>query len=82
MFARDTTARSAFNRGFETWLVSDACVGPAFYDGPDMHLGHRYDFRAFERFFGDVMTTSQVLERLATETAYGDGARPGEVEDQ
>ena len=53
----DTTARSAFNRGFETWLVDDAC-------GTASRKQHEAGLRGFEFAFGEVLQTSDVLERL------------------
>ncbi|KAL8704697.1 MAG: hypothetical protein Q9201_002159 [Fulgogasparrea decipioides] len=53
----DTTARSAFNRGFETWLVSDAC-------GTESKQQHEAGLRGFGFAFGEVLKTEQVLERL------------------
>jgi len=53
----DTTARSAFNRGYETWLVSDAC-------GSANERQHKAGLNAFGYAFGDVLTTSDVIRRL------------------
>ncbi|KAI9805779.1 MAG: hypothetical protein M1833_005272 [Piccolia ochrophora] len=53
----DTTARSAFNRGFETWLVEDAC-------GTATQKQHKAGINGFGFAFGDVMQTSQLLQRL------------------
>lgn len=53
----DTTARSAFNRGYETWLVSDAC-GSANRRQHDAGLG------GFEFGFGEVITTKDVMLRI------------------
>jgi nicotinamidase-related amidase len=53
----ETTARSAFNRGFETYLVSDACGA----NDPVLHEG---TLRAIRAGFGEVLTTKEVLERL------------------
>ena len=53
----DTTARSAFNRGWETWLVKDAC-------GSANEKQHEAGLRGFEFAFGEVMKTEEVLERL------------------
>lgn len=53
----DTTARSAFNRGYETWLVSDAC-------GTDNQEQHEAGLRRFGFAFGEVLTTEEVMERL------------------
>ncbi len=53
----DTTARSAFNRGYETWLVSDAC-------GSANERQHEAGLRGFEFAFGEVISTQEVMERL------------------
>ena len=53
----DTTARSAFNRGFETWLVKDAC-------GSANKKQHEAGLRGFGFAFGDVLTTLEVMDRL------------------
>ena len=53
----DTTARSAFNRGYETWLVQDAC-------GSANKKQHEAGLRGFEFAFGEVLTTAEVMRRL------------------
>ncbi|KAF1808499.1 Isochorismatase hydrolase [Eremomyces bilateralis CBS 781.70] len=53
----DTTARGAFNRGFETWLVSDAT-------GTANKIQHERGLNAFGFAYGDVITTDEVLKRL------------------
>ena len=53
----DTTARSAFNRGFETWLVSDAC-------GSANATQHKAGLKGFGFAFGEVLDTQAVLKRL------------------
>ncbi|KAL8748490.1 MAG: hypothetical protein Q9184_007262 [Pyrenodesmia sp. 2 TL-2023] len=53
----DTTARSAFNRGFETWLVKDAC-------GTATKKQHEAGLVGFGYAFGEVMKTSEALELL------------------
>ncbi len=53
----DTTARSAFNRGYETWLVSDAC-------GSANKKQHDAGLRGFGFAFGELLTTSEAMERL------------------
>lgn len=53
----DTTARSAFNRGFETWLVSDAC-------GSANKTQHQAGLRGFEFAFGRVPTTTEAIAAL------------------
>ncbi|KAI4196092.1 MAG: hypothetical protein LQ350_006789 [Teloschistes chrysophthalmus] len=52
----DTTARAAFNRGFETWLVSDAC-------GTASEKQHEAGLRGFAYAFGEVLETDQALAR-------------------
>ncbi|KAF2201911.1 Isochorismatase hydrolase [Delitschia confertaspora ATCC 74209] len=56
----DTTGRSAFNRGFETWMVSDAC-------GSASEAQHQRGLRAWGFGYGDVITTDTVLARLERE---------------
>jgi len=53
----DTTARSAFNRGFETWLVSDAT-------GSEDKTQHQAGLKGFGFAFGDVVDTDEVIKRL------------------
>lgn len=53
----DTTARAAFNRGYETWLVSDAC-------GSANRNQHEAGLRGFGFAFGEVLTTEDVVGRL------------------
>ena len=53
----DTTARSAFNRGFETWLVQDAC-------GSASKEQHEAGLRGFGFGCGEVLTTAEVVKRL------------------
>ncbi|KAL9073500.1 MAG: hypothetical protein Q9161_002921 [Pseudevernia consocians] len=53
----DTTARSAFNRGYETWLVRDAC-------GSANMKQHEAGLRAFGFAFGEVLSTEEVQRRL------------------
>ena len=53
----DTTARSAFNRGYETWLVGDAC-------GSANKKQHEAGLRGFGFAFGEVLTTEEVVKRL------------------
>jgi nicotinamidase-related amidase len=55
----DTTARSAFNRGFETWLVDDAC-------GTANEKQHQSGLAGFGFAFGEVVMTENVIERIAT----------------
>lgn len=53
----DTTARSAFDRGYETWLVRDAC-------GSANRKQHEAGLRGFGFAFGEVLTTEEVVKRL------------------
>ena len=53
----DTTARSAFNRGYETWLVQDAC-------GSANKRQHEVGLKGFGFGFGEVLTTAEVIKRL------------------
>lgn len=53
----DTTARSAFNRGFETWLVKDACATAT-------RRQHESGLNGFGFAFGDVRKTEEVLTKL------------------
>ena len=53
----DTTARSAFNRGFETLLVKDAC-------GSVNKMQHEAGLRGFGYAFGEVLGTKEVMERV------------------
>jgi nicotinamidase-related amidase len=53
----DTTARSAFNRGYETWLVKDAC-------GTENESQHEAGLRGFGYGFGEVLESKEVMERV------------------
>jgi nicotinamidase-related amidase len=53
----DTTGRSAFNRGYETWMVSDACASAN-------NTQHEAGLRGFGFAFGEVFLTRDALERL------------------
>jgi nicotinamidase-related amidase len=53
----DTTARGAFNRGFETWLVGDAC-------GTATPAQHKRGLQVFEFAFGDVVSTEEVIKNI------------------
>ncbi|GMK56791.1 hypothetical protein CspeluHIS016_0306310 [Cutaneotrichosporon spelunceum] len=59
-FCCETTARSAFNRGFETWVISDACGA----NDLTMHAGA---LRALSAGFGEVITAEEAIERLSAE---------------
>ncbi|KAI4266899.1 MAG: hypothetical protein L6R38_008490 [Xanthoria sp. 2 TBL-2021] len=54
----DTTARSAFNQGFETWLVKDAC-------GTASKKQHEAGLNGFGYAFGEVLETEEVVKRLS-----------------
>lgn len=56
----DTTERSAFNRGYETWLVSDACRSAN-------KRQHEAGLAAFGFAFGEVMKTTEAIESLKQE---------------
>lgn len=56
----DTTARSAFNRGYDAWLVSDAC-------GSANSTQHKAGLKAFEFAFGPVLTTREAIDDLKNE---------------
>ena len=53
----DTTGRSAFNRGWETWLVRDAC-------GSANKKQHEAGLRGFEFACGEGVDTKDALRRL------------------
>ncbi|OCK78509.1 Isochorismatase hydrolase [Lepidopterella palustris CBS 459.81] len=53
----DTTARTAFNKGYETWLVKDAT-------GSANETQHKRGLAAFGFAFGDVVDTDEVVRRL------------------
>ena len=53
----DTTARSAFNWGYETWLVGDAC-------GTASKKQHEAGLNAFGYAFGEVLETEEVVRRV------------------
>ncbi|KAL9106648.1 MAG: hypothetical protein Q9227_008368 [Pyrenula ochraceoflavens] len=54
----DTSARSAFNRGFETWLASDAC-------GTATKKQHESGLNGFGYAFGDVLTTEKITKQIS-----------------
>ena len=58
----DTTARSAFNRGYETWLVSDAC-------GSANKKQHEAGLNGFGFACDGVMTTSEAISKLQKDNA-------------
>lgn len=53
----DITGRSAFNRGFETWLIGDACA-------TDDDEQHKAALKTFGLLYGEVLTTSEAIDRL------------------
>ena len=53
----DTTARSAFNRGFETLLVKDAC-------GTENEAQHEMAIKGYSFGYGEVLETQEVVERV------------------
>jgi nicotinamidase-related amidase len=53
----DTTARSAFNRGYETWLISDAC-------GSANKRQHEMGLTGFDFMCDGVMTTANAISKL------------------
>jgi nicotinamidase-related amidase len=53
----DTTARSAFNRGYETWLISDACATAS-------RSQHQAALKGFSFGYGPVITTQDALRSL------------------
>jgi nicotinamidase-related amidase len=57
----ETTARSAFNRGWETWPVSDAC-----YSVDEEQ--HQRSLEDFDFGYGPSRTTKTVLEALKDES--------------
>ena len=56
----DTTARSAFNRGYETWLASDAC-------GSANKKQYEAALDGFAFACGNVLTTEEAITRLREE---------------
>ncbi|KAF1962694.1 Isochorismatase hydrolase [Byssothecium circinans] len=56
----DSTGRSAFNRGFETWLVSDAT-------GSASKSQHERGLKAWGFGYGDVLTTEEAVGRLCAD---------------
>lgn len=67
----DTTARSAFCRGYETWVVSDACW-------TDTKEQHERALKGIELVIGRVYTTAETTAMLSEETyfALNSGSRP------
>ena len=56
----DTTGRSAFNRGYETFMISDGT-------GSANKEQHKAGLKAFGFAFGPVMTTEEAVDRLLRE---------------
>jgi nicotinamidase-related amidase len=54
----DTTGRSAFNRGFETWMVSDATESVN-------QRQHEAGLKAWGFGYGEILSTKEVLDRLS-----------------
>ena len=61
----ETTARSAFNRGWETWLVSDAC-------GSVDREQHERSLKSYDFGFGPTRTTQEVVKMLKGEEGGDD----------
>ena len=53
----ETTAKSAFNRGFETWIAGDAC-------GTATRQAHKESLSVFENYYESVLDTDEVTRRL------------------
>lgn len=53
----DTTARGSFNRGWETWVVEDACASAN-------RKQHESGLAGFEFGFGEVLKVRDVLGRV------------------
>ncbi|KAH8666732.1 Isochorismatase-like protein [Xylariales sp. PMI_506] len=53
----ESTARSAFNRGYETWLVGDAC-------GSANEEQHQRSLDDFNFGYGPIRYTDQVVKKL------------------
>lgn len=53
----DTTGRSAFNRGYDAWMVNDAT-------GSADEKQHEAGLQAFGYAFGPVVSTAEVMKRL------------------
>ncbi|RYO94683.1 hypothetical protein DL764_007796 [Monosporascus ibericus] len=56
----ETTARSAFTRGWETWLVSDAC-------GSVSKAQHERSLKSYDFGFGPTRMTREVLAAMREE---------------
>jgi len=56
----DTTARSAFNRGWETWLAKDACASAD-------DTQHKAGLKGVGFAFGEVLDTKEVVKRIKGE---------------
>lgn len=53
-----TTARSAFNHGFETWLAEDAC-------GTVDQRQHEQGIKGYEFAYGSIFKTEAILQKLS-----------------
>lgn len=60
----DTTARSAFCKGFETWIISDATSSVN-------NKQHEMGLSVFRFAFGDVLTTEEAIAALRGEDLLG-----------
>ncbi|KAK7754752.1 hypothetical protein SLS62_003312 [Diatrype stigma] len=56
----ETTARSAFNRGWETWLVADAC-------GSASRAQHERSLKSYDFGYGPTRSTAEVIAMLEKE---------------
>ncbi|TPX07351.1 uncharacterized protein E0L32_002179 [Thyridium curvatum] len=53
----DTTGRGSFNRGWETWMVADAC-------GTANETQHKRGLAVFEYAYGEVISTEETMARV------------------
>jgi nicotinamidase-related amidase len=67
----DATARAAADFGFQVWVAEDACATKDLeYNGTVIPAEHVHKaFLAALRSYGQVMTSEQVIARLAAEKA-------------
>jgi len=67
----DATARAASDFGFQVWVVEDACATRDLeFNGTVISAEHVHKaFMAALRSYGQVMTSEQVIARLAAEKA-------------
>lgn len=64
----ETTARSAFNRGWETWLVADACASAT-------KAQHERSLGNFGFGYGPVRSTGEVIALLEGEEEEEEGGK-------